>query len=180
MKVVTSIEHIQSIDIPVETVGKSLKQLQRCTHTMDNLTKFFDSVDALIRITEDNQVANEGWQAMMAPGMWLREMSTVNLVVPRRVGKTSYIAKRARCADLVIVHNHEMKREYRDSRAQVITIPELMGLIRGRTGRGFNRVYIDEPSLVFKTGFSIDELYSLFCGEYGSHVCANMFIMLGT
>lgn len=147
---------------------------------MDNLTKFFAAADALIQISEDNQLTHEDDQSMMHPGLWLRDMATVNLVVPRRVGKTSFINKRAKCADLVIVHNQEMKREYKGSRALVVTISELTNLTRGgRTPIGFNRVYVDEPQLVFDRRVSIDEFYALFCGDH-HRMCANMFIMLGT
>ena len=148
---------------------------------MDSLTKFFTATDTLVQLSEDNQLAHEDHQTMMHPGMWLRDMATVNLTLPRRVGKTSYISKRAKCADLVIVHNREMKREYRNSRALVVTLPEFLSLVRGgREHRGFNRVYIDEPRLVFNDKFTVNEMYSLFCGESGARVCANMFIMLGT
>lgn len=149
-------------------------------HYMDNITKFFDAVDTLVRIAEDNQLDREDCQTMMSRGMWLREMATVSLTVPRRVCKTSYILKRARCADLIVVHNHEMKRVFRESSALVVTLPELISLTRGRTQRGFNRVYVDEPSHVFGSRFSVDEFYSLFCDGYGGGACANLFVMLGT
>lgn len=147
---------------------------------MDNLKKFFEAVDVMVRMTEDGQILHEGNRRYMSTQHWLREMATVSLTVPRQVGKTSYINKRATCADLVIVHNQSMKDMYRGSRTTVVTTHELAGLNRGRSMRGFNRVYVDEPRLVFNNRFSLDELYSVFGGEFGSPLCANTFILLGT
>lgn len=148
---------------------------------MDNIKKFFEAVDVMVRMTEDGQISHEGNRPYMSNQLWLRDMSTVSLTVPRQVGKTSYINKRATCADLVIVHNHLMKSMYKESRATVVTVQELMnGFNRGRSQRGFNRVYVDEPRMVFDRRFSLDELYSVFSGECGSSLCANMFVLLGT
>lgn len=147
---------------------------------MDKFTNFVDAVDMLVRTAEDNMLKHEDHQSMVSKGTWLRDMATVSLTLPRRVGKTSYINKRARCADLIIVHNHEMKREYRDSTALVITLSMLDHLTRGRSQLSFNRVYVDEPRLVFTGHFSTDDLYAGFCDGIGSRACANMFIMLGT
>lgn len=151
-------------------------------HTMDNLPTFFDAIDSLVQLAEDNQVRYDHLRDNMHPGVWLRDMATVMMTVPRRVGKTSYIMKRAKCADLIVVHNHEMKRQYQGSRAHVIAAPELDRFMRQNVGikRGFNRVYVDEPRLVFSGRFTSDELYSFFCSGYGSSMCANTFIMLGT
>lgn len=147
---------------------------------MDN-TPFFTAVDSLIRISEDNQHNLDHYRSAMYRGQWLRDVATVQLTVPRQLGKTSYILKRANCADLIIVHNHAMKRQYEGTRAQVIAAHEVDRFLR-YTGvkQRFNRVYIDEPRLVFTNGFTSDNLYSYFCGECGSNACTNTVIMLGT
>lgn len=141
---------------------------------------FIGAVDTMVRLVEDSLLTFEDNKRYMSKSQWTRDMATVNLSVPRQVGKTSYIIKRASCADLVIVHNQAMKDLYRGACALVVTPPELNRLNRGRVQRGFHRVYVDEPRLVFTSGFSLDELYSLFDGSQCSPYCANMFIMLGT
>lgn len=149
---------------------------------MDN-TKFINAVDTMVRLMEDNQLAFEGNRCYMSNIQWMRDMSTTNLVVPRQIGKTTYVSKRATCADLVVVHNQSMKDLYSSSRTTVVTPPDLLRLNRGRAARGFHRVYVDEPRLVFTRDFSIDQFYSIFDGDGGSPYgtyCANMFIMLGT
>lgn len=149
---------------------------------MDNLHTFFNAVDSLVQISEANQLEFDQYRDTMPTGVWLRDIATVNLMVPRRVGKTSYITKRARCADLIIVPTHAAKYQYKGTRALVIAAHELDRFARAfiGTSRGFNRVYVDEPKLVFAHGFTSDKMYSFFCGEAQAPVCANMFIMLGT
>lgn len=180
---IITIARVQNTLLCVISVAKTSLTEQNNKHIMDNkASTFFTAVDSLVRISEDNQLQAEHYRDTMHPGAWLRDMSTVMTMVPRQVGKTSYIMSRARCADLIIVHNHAMKDQYQGSRAEVVSAPELSRFMRQFIGakRGFNRVYVDEPRLVFTNGFTSDELYSFFCGEYRANTCANMFIMLGT
>lgn len=146
---------------------------------MDNKT-FTGVVDTMVRLMEDNQLLHEGNRQYMSSGQWMRDMSTVNMTVPRQIGKTTYIIKRATCADLVVVHSQAMKDFYKGSRATVLTPSELTRFNRGRMQRGFHRVYVDEPRMVFDHNMSIEEFYSMFNGDYGSSYCANMFVLLGT
>lgn len=139
-------------------------------------TSFTNCVDSLVRIAEDNKLANEEYENYMPRERWLVEMCTLNLTFPRQVGKTSYINKRAACADIVIVHNRAMKQLYKGCAATVVTVPELEVLVRGRERRGFNRVYVDEPKFVFDREFTVERFYYTF----SAFACANMFIMLGT
>lgn len=139
-------------------------------------TSFTSCVDSLVRIAEDNKLANEEYENFMPRERWLRDMCTLNLSFPRQVGKTPYINNRATCADVVIVHNYAMKQQYKGCAATVVTIPELEVLVRGRERRGFNRVYVDEPRFVFDREFTIERLYYTF----SAFACANMFIILGT
>lgn len=140
-------------------------------------TSFTNCVDSLVRISEDSKLAHEEYENFMPRERWLKDMCTLSLTFPRCVGKTSYINKRASCADMIIVHNHAMKQQYKGSAATVVTIPELDMLVRGRQKRGFNRVYVDEPGFVFSRDFPVERLYHFFNGTFA---CANMFIMLGT
>ncbi len=147
---------------------------------MDKFEKFVQSVDYMIQLTEEHALSWEDKQDYFSRPMWLRNFATVHLTLPRAVGKTSYINKRARCADAVIVHNQEMKSQYKNSCARIFIPHELNQLGRGCGRVGFNRVYVDEPRLVFNQWFSKDDLMAVFGGVSNPSVCANMIIMLGT
>lgn len=151
---------------------------------VNNQDKFFNIVDMLVRLNEDQQLEMEEYRNGLHPMQWALDMATVSLSAGRRIGKTSYIKQRARCADLVVIHNDMMKKEYQGSRAVVRTASEMnrngMDAYRGRRESvGYNKVYVDEPSLVFNT---LDKMnfYSLFVGNHCPYACANMFIMLGS
>lgn len=152
-----------------------------------NLEPFFNTIDTLVSVTEQHRLTWQEDRAAMSPEYWLRNMSTLDLVLPRRIGKTSYINDRAKSDDLVILHNHAMKNPYEDSPALVVTPSEIERLLgRGVAARhAFNRVYVDEPHMVFNEHytseiFSRDKFYLLFGGIYSSRVSTGMVIMLGT
>jgi hypothetical protein len=144
---------------------------------------FTTSVDSLIRLSEDSRIEFDDHKRMLYPSQWLYEFGTLGLTVPRRVGKTSYIAKRAACADLVVARSEMLKRDqYRDTCATVMTVDQL---VRGFGGRfagstlKFNRIWFDDSWGMLSLDQQ-DEVYYFFSGQHPSRACANMFIMLGT
>lgn len=146
---------------------------------------FVNTVDSLVRLNEDMQLELEDVRKSMNPAMWAVEMATVSVSAGRRLGKTTYIKSRARCADLIIVPNTMMKAEYKGTRATVVTASELGQYGYGSTkyrglsvARSYNRVYVDEPALVFKL-LNLGDFYNGLTGAGGHVCCANTFILLG-
>lgn len=143
-------------------------------------------IDELVSATKRHRDSHAEMWSCMSPEYKLREVSTVKLTLPRRLGKTSYIKSRATNKDLVIVHHDTMKREYIDCAAEVISAYQVRRICSiGLPTRMFEHVYVDEPQLVFGDRlsgelFSEDTMYSLFSGIYRSSVHADMIIMLGT
>ena len=105
---------------------------------------------------------------------FVKELCTINCNVGRRVGKSTYIARRAGINDLVIVHNAPLK--YNSlctvmTASEVARIPEVY---RGRYNQPkFVNIYVDEPKLC-QVYLSMSEMYRIL-------TCSKLqtFILLG-
>lgn len=105
---------------------------------------------------------------------FVRELCTIKCDVGRRVGKSTYIARRAGINDLVIVHNTTLKY---NSLCTVMTASEVAHIPEGYRGRNnqpkYVNIYVDEPQLC-QEYLSIPEMYRIL-------TCSKLqtFILLG-
>lgn len=110
----------------------------------------------------------------MSDVQFVKELCTINCNVGRRVGKSTYIDRRAGINDLVIVPGHSAKRS---GLATVMTASEVSRLFdtyRGRTQPKYVNIYVDEPRLC-EQYLSREHMYNIL-------VCSKLqtFILLGT
>lgn len=139
---------------------------------MDN--KFNRLVDSLISYNKDlrDSLPHTHYTALSNVS-FTREFCTIRCNVGRRVGKSSYIERRAGINDLVIVPNQNLKKS---GLATIITASEVKRIpktYRGRIRPKYVNIYVDEPRMCADY-LSIEEMYDIL-------VCSKLqtFILLG-
>lgn len=158
-----------------------------------NQEYFFKLVDDAVALNLENQLRFENNKKFISGGQWLSDFGTVNLNVGRQVGKTNYIATRMTTSDLVIVpYERDVKNYYHKAadlqdklffNSENVYSARIMfdrfnmsGYWRGRRDlhENWNKVYVDEPNMVFAQRDSFYEFYDWFGKR------CNQVIMLGT
>ena len=136
---------------------------------MDHYEKFWCAVDLLVEANEQfrERLKDEKWFNMLGPVGYAMEMATVHVNPNRRAGKTEYIKDHAQLGDLIVVHDPAMTRFYSDV-AETVT-----GFQAKRCAGRYNRIYVDEPWLVFKD-IRVDDFYTALCKD-----ADQTFIFLG-
>lgn len=147
--------------------------------------KFFKLVDETVMLNTQTQLVLENSKTYMAQGHWLEEYATVSIDAGRRMGKTTYIQKRMKPCDLVIVPRMlDVDYYYRAARKNLTNVLSAESIFNRFNMAGhwrgqkdipsyWNKVYVDEPSQVFATRDSRYEFFNWF----GSR--CNQVIMLG-
>jgi hypothetical protein len=146
--------------------------------------KFFSIIDQAVAFNVQNQLANEDSRKYMAQAHWMEEFGTVSLDMGRRAGKSLYIQKRVTKCDLIICINEEAKRHIFKDCPHVTTAEELFDVFRMVRGPSpsfrlprdmyWNKVFIDDPGLIFKSRYSREDFFNLMANR------CNQIIMLGT
>lgn len=108
------------------------------------------------------------------------EFGTVQVDIGRRAGKTEYITRNAKPGDLIVTFNALVKRDLEEAmkrEVEIVTANKLIQDLHRMRGDIFRntyaRIYVDEPSLVFRD-ISRDELYSKLAKNYHQ-----TFVLLG-
>lgn len=82
---------------------------------------------------------------MMPIMSFIREYKTLDLGLPRQVGKTTYIANHAKAGDLILVHNRLMAVHYEKEFGVMARSPGQMNYRMHRTEWLPYRIWVDEP-----------------------------------
>lgn len=146
--------------------------------------RFFKLIDETIMLNLQAQLNAADSRRYIGAPQWLHEFGTVSIDIGRQLGKTTYIQERMRPCDLVVVHNEDTRRSY-ESRAErklpnVVTIGSLRNdfdlcyRYRRNPTDYFNKVYVDEPGMVFAAKNSKSEFINFFGDK------CNQLIMIGT
>jgi len=147
--------------------------------------KQIELIDNAVAFNIANQLKHEDIKQHLRNIQWLTEYCTVEINLGRRTGKSYYINKRATRADLVICMNNEHRRHVFKDCDNIYTAADLgeimeAGFFYRRTGICcprdvyWNKVYVDEPQLIFKTKDSREYFFNLMESR------CNQIIMLGT
>lgn len=138
---------------------------------MDHYEKFCCAVDLLVEANEQfrERFKDEKWFSVLGPVGYAMDIATVHVNPNRRAGKTECIKDRAKAGDLIVVGGYEQALQYSATPAQVYWTT---GNLPYPTER-FNRIYVDEPWLVFKD-IRVEDFYRALCKD--AH---QTFIFLG-
>jgi hypothetical protein len=119
-------------------------------HTVFDDGGYADLLDRLIALNQSNrQRAFNLWPACL-PAEWAMSFATVRCDVGRRSGKSTLIKSRATDRDLIVVANELVRRtSFADAGGVTVVTPSRVDA----TGKGkrFRTIYVDEPSLVFRS-----------------------------
>ena len=131
-------------------------------------------IEGLVAIQSERLKCQENFSKQYKE-MWAKSQQTVHLNYGRMTGKTTTIAKMATQYDLVIVPNTPIKNILLSygCKATILTAKEANGLLPQEYGY-VQRVFVDEPSLVFYD-FPKDKMYYLLA--HGN--IEQRFILLG-
>jgi hypothetical protein len=133
-------------------------------------SEFHEVIDLLISL--NLTLRDEDTRHALPLVQWLKECCTVHCNIGRRSGKTNYIKSRATINDIVIVHNHQMKKYLLNETFRVFEPNELR-----RKDMAWDMfsgiVFVDEPALVFKE-IGRDLLYEILSVKH-----PKLFLMLG-
>jgi len=139
---------------------------------LEHYEKFCCAVDLLVEANEQfrERFRDQKWYDAFGPVTYAAERATVQVNPNRQAGKTEYIKSRAKAGDLIVVHAREFIHSYVDcgTEAEVRMVSEL----RADESR-YNKIYIDEPWLVFQN-VSRGKFYSSLCKD-----ADQTFIFLG-
>lgn len=139
---------------------------------MSQYEAFGQAVDALVGLAEAQ--GPHSMSGDMDSVTFAMEFRTVSVGASRRSGKTEYIKRRLRPGlDVCLVASARMRDALFEDRRDIIVADST--IVRQLQERhAIERVYVDEPSLVFRT-FSARAIY----GALMSHK-PKLFIHLGT
>jgi hypothetical protein len=146
-----------------------------------------DAIDNLIKLNmKIRKNLDPDIRMNISAGSFAVDFCTVRFNIGRRVGKTRYIEEHADDHSLTIVANHHIRRNLRNTKGMIFTAHEIDsgGLhIQNQTryldgdskfsgvdhyksdGKifEFTRVYVDEPSFVFKDKNHMLDIYHIIC-----------------
>lgn len=150
---------------------------------------FYDNYAQLIsnaiNLVETSAIETDTEKYLQTIGIvpYLAEFKTVGLVLPRRVGKTTFIVEHAQPWDLIITRNQEMaNRMVREVGVNGPTVKSFGGFSLG-TPRGYSswdrpkyrRIWFDEVNPKCDSGTKIEQIYL----NYGFHP-RQTFVFLST
>ena len=122
---------------------------------MNNTINIFHALlDAIVALNILNRDSINETQYPI--NIYLKEFCTIKCNIGRQTGKTSYIKLRADENSLVIVCNYQLD-SYFDN-IDIVTSDQIKNGIFHDIKRLYTKVFIDEPSYVFKD-ISVDVLY---------------------
>lgn len=143
------------------------------------MIEYKDFENILFKLIELNHQNRDGKEAriMLSPQQWAYEYGTINCNIGRQTGKTRFITENCTVNDVIIVPNHQMKKQYLqyNVHAKLMTAAELMREQTERIHRlEFDTIYVDEPFFVFNQ-IKPALFYDALVHGYGQ-----TFIFLGT
>lgn len=134
-------------------------------------SKFYEAMDLLVEAKKEFIcTVGKDLKHNFSPIQFALELQTIKVNPGRRVGKTSYINKRADLSSLVITYPQF---------TNLYTVPNVVNITDIREGKHldnlYNRVYIDEPHYILYD-MKITTLY-----EHLLPVCTTdtIFVLLG-
>jgi len=121
------------------------------------INKFYVLLDDLILLNVMRREIINEIKEQLPLNDYLKQFCTIRCDIGRQIGKTSYIKLHSDENSLVIVCDLQPVGCFEHSNTNVVTVTQIKnGYLRGK--RLYTKIFIDEPSYVFKD-ISVDVLY---------------------
>lgn len=131
-------------------------------HELTTQTKFQILLDTAIEISQENQKNYPDLRKNFCPIQWNMEFCTIAVDFGRRLGKSSYIRKRARSTDIIIATNTHSVLDWRKRLGFDNVFTKHQASINFQTFNQMNPefIWIDDARLTDKEEYAIYEIFT--------------------